>query len=310
MVDVVRLGKRLGLHNVSDLMSRSSKQQVRLHKRNDIMFDIYSYPHDEDVKLLAREVANDHYGIANMSGGALLDVGGHIGLTAMLYAAMHPAAQVYTFEPAPMNFFYMAWNMVANRMPMSRIFMRNAGLSSTGASFTINFSPVGSMRATATDFGEYDLVRGHKKAVPSEARVVEAVEFGKLLQKGCLGDAASVKLDCEGCEFNLVPAEEAFFADGRRAVFGEFHARHIIKLANRSLPADALKRTWSTLCSRADWRQLEWLSCSKAGGASTTAPWLDDPSAVARREGWQQRAREKRCTTARAEGQPRSADCA
>ena len=309
VADVVKLGERLGLHDVSDLMSRSTKRPVRLRSRRDITLDIYSYPHDEDVKLLTQEAAGDHYGIANMSGGALLDVGGHIGLTAMLYSLLHPAAHVYTFEPAPINFFYMAWNMVANKMPMDRIFMRNAGLSLTGASFTISFSPVGSMRATATEFGEYELQRGHTKAIRSETRVVEAAHLGRMLKKDCLGEVASIKLDCEGCEFNLVPAEEAFFADQRRAIFGEYHARHIIKLANRSLPPEALKRTWSTLCSRSDWRRLEWLSCSKAGGA-TSEPWLDDPAVVRRREGWQQQAREKNCAAARAAGRPMPESCA
>ena len=55
VADVVRLGERLGLHDVSDLMSRSTKRPVRLRSRRDISLSIYSYPSDEDVKLLVRE---------------------------------------------------------------------------------------------------------------------------------------------------------------------------------------------------------------------------------------------------------------
>ena len=88
------------------------------------------------------EASRDHYDLRNIStDGSLLDIGGHIGATAISFPLLHPKAHVYTFEPAPLNFFYMAWNLIENRISTERIHMYNAGLSSTGSNFAINFSP-------------------------------------------------------------------------------------------------------------------------------------------------------------------------
>ena len=279
LADVEALGRRLGLGDVRSLMERSVRSTL-LHHGHSLV--LHSYPHDATLPLLLREVQRDPYALARMPGGALLDIGGHIGATAILYARLHPEARVHTFEPVPLNFFYLAWNLVENQVSARQVFPRNAGLSSNGDNFTLRFSPTSSMKAASSVFGEYSILsRVGGQPVASQDVRAQSSHLGDLLGRGCLDDVAAVKLDCEGCEFDIVPAEPAFFADARRKLFGEFHARHTVILAKQSMSPEVLNMTWRTLCSRADWRRLVWLSCAREG--SSRRPWLDDPALVDRR---------------------------
>ena len=138
---LLALGRELGIPNVDRVVRHESvvhrlclgqgKEvclELRGH-RSDRMFDSLlrkEFERDAYALLAYREsdgrgggAGGEQGGVQNgtrggatggAQGGALLDIGGHVGATALFYGALHPDATVDTFEPAPLNFLYLAWN--------------------------------------------------------------------------------------------------------------------------------------------------------------------------------------------------------
>ena len=271
--DLVALGKRLGISNITSLMNTSPAVSVRIVEAGgtNISLILHFHPNDVVVPELSAELRRDAYGLLRHRAtdrGTLLDIGGHVGTTALMYAALHPNEQVHTFEPAPMNFFYLCWNIVTNRRLANAITMHHAGVSADGAPFTMSYSQDHSMsarRATlGATFGKASKQRSVRVRTMQLATLLrECVhDEGDTRDARALGRSEStrpprvgvVKLDCEGCEFDLVPSSRDFFLHGASRVMGEFHARH---MRDEFMPGhqgnvsdDALKDTWRTLCRR------------------------------------------------------------
>jgi hypothetical protein len=60
-----------------------------------------------------------------------------------------------------------------------------------------------------------------------------------------------VKLDCEGCEFEVVPSNTRFFSTWKRRVVGEFHAWHLKQPGHTGNVSDEVIRdVKALLCNR------------------------------------------------------------
>mmetsp|Transcript_7527 Transcript_7527/g.16500 ORF Transcript_7527/g.16500 Transcript_7527/m.16500 type:complete len:361 (-) Transcript_7527:365-1447(-) len=288
--DIMLLGRQLGLANVSMLMEQSPRVRIRMTPRAACAdgsctkeLTLRFHPTDLAVRKLSAELRRDVYGMLRhrqRDGGVLVDIGGHVGTSALIYAALHPGSHVHTFEPAPINFFYLAWNVIANGWT-DAITMRHAGLSTDGAPFELEYSPDDSMSTRRASLG------ATFGSLPKVTTTVRTVKLHTLLRECGLGKVGAVKLDCEGCEFDLVPSARDFFGSERRRIMGEFHARHVrMKGHEGNVSEEVIASTWRLLCERPKGRGdcVEWLACLRSrSGALERSGWYADPNVAWKR---------------------------
>jgi FkbM family methyltransferase len=148
---------------------------------------------EKSVYILKEIFVDDVYRLdgANLSGQTVLDVGANIGDSSVAFAAR--GAQVHAFEPLMMLQPYLRENIALNALE-HRISLHPVGLSGRDETLKVRVSASGTAGATA--FGQAD----RSDAVEQELCLVAAVSY---LRKHGINRADLLKLDCEGCEYEL-----------------------------------------------------------------------------------------------------------
>ena len=219
------LATRLGLDGEA-LLRESQVIHIPLGREGGTAAMLRAHRNDTSLERVLRpEMRRDLYGLLahrawDARGGAaqLLDIGAHIGLSALLFVALHPAARVFAFEPAAVNFFYLAWNVAANNVSAS-VMLRHAGLSSGGLPMAFEYSPDDSTSSTGTAYG-----RAFGK-LPVQRRVARTLSLAELIGTCGVRNVTLVKLDCEGAfalraAYNTGPSLAIILS-----LFGMLHAR-------------------------------------------------------------------------------------
>jgi FkbM family methyltransferase len=149
---------------------------------------------EKSVYILKEIFVDDVYRLegTDLSGQTVLDVGANIGDSSVAFAAR--GALVHAFEPLLMLQPYLRENIALNAME-KRIFLHPVGLSNRDETLKVMVNVSGTAAATA--FADSD--RGD--AVEQELRLVAALPY--LKQHG-ITQADWLKLDCEGCEYELL----------------------------------------------------------------------------------------------------------
>ena len=140
---------------------------------------------------------------------------------------------------------YLALNAITNGADSSKLRLYNRGLSNDDASFTIEYSPDDTTSTRRASLGH---TWGKK---PKQYRLVYAMSMQQLKQCLPLDNVGLVKLDCEGCEFEVVPSNTRFFSTWKRRVVGEFHAWHLKQPGHTGNVSDKVIRdVKALLCNR------------------------------------------------------------
>ena len=128
------------------------------------------------------------------------------------------------FEPSPLNFFYLVWNVHANGVA-GRVLPRRLGLSANGGrrGFVVSTADAAGSKMSTTATGaradEPPGEEGDRQPV-----AVDTIRLGEFLNACSIYDAVPfVKLDCEGCEHEIVPQNADFFVSRVTHLAGELH---------------------------------------------------------------------------------------
>mmetsp|Transcript_142669 Transcript_142669/g.251882 ORF Transcript_142669/g.251882 Transcript_142669/m.251882 type:complete len:374 (+) Transcript_142669:21-1142(+) len=131
----------------------------------------------------------------------IVDIGANVGLFSIAACHLFPNATIYAFEPHPLNYRYLVKNLKAAGCE-KRVRPFNAAVSKDGR--TMDFTFIESIRSTtSTSLRNY-----HGVAKQAQLKV-PSVSAANLWGPKYLGQHAVVdlmKVDCEGCEYEVVPA--------------------------------------------------------------------------------------------------------
>ena len=143
------------------------------------------------------------YGLLS-PGDRVLDIGGHIGYTALL-AAHHvgPSGRVIVFEPHPANRARIAENLALNPDLAAQITLEPLALSDQ-----VGTARLGGQESTAS-LGD--------SGITVSTTTLDAYETEHLLQPGL------IKMDIEGAEVLALPAGELLWAHVRPVIAVELH---------------------------------------------------------------------------------------
>lgn len=149
---------------------------------------------EKSVYILKEIFVDDVYRLegTDLSGRVVLDVGANIGDSSVAFAAR--GARVHAFEPLLMLQPYLRENIALNGLE-HLISLHPVGLSGRGETVKVLVNVSGTAAATA--FGGAD--RGD--AVEQELPLVAALPY---LKRHGITHADWLKLDCEGCEYELL----------------------------------------------------------------------------------------------------------
>jgi FkbM family methyltransferase len=157
--------------------------------------------------------------------GTAIDIGAHIGTITLALLADHPDLRVVAVEPLPENCDLIRINLVANGWEDRATVVR--GAIAKGKSARI-----------AYDFDGPDYLRNHRyiggmtlgKDADHATITVPAVRLSSLID----GDCPLLKVDCEGCEWDLL-ADPAVARVER--IVGEGHPSDWLARVHRALDA-------------------------------------------------------------------------
>lgn len=166
-------------------------------------------------------------------GATVLDIGGNIGDTAIQMNALNPRANIIALEPVPISFFFLRWNLEANRVPLLQrsdfegaadgeshprggVLPLHAGATADGRNISLNVNTRFTKNARAVEPGRADQSAFHSTTW----------EIPKLLDTFRIRERLPLlKIDCEGCEAEVLPALQSSGAIERvDRIVGEVHA--------------------------------------------------------------------------------------
>ena len=139
------------------------------------------------------------------AGDVFVDAGANLGFVSILAAMAWPSAHVYGFEANPLTHAFLAENVWRNGVK-NRVQANNLGLSGDGrdlhfsACSKINIGRNGIYEKHLRPFSSKDRCGAH-----NSTRVVPSATLHSILAERRVSKVAVFKLDCEGCEFEVLP---------------------------------------------------------------------------------------------------------
>jgi FkbM family methyltransferase len=149
----------------------------------------------------------------------VLDLGTNIGITAIMIAKLFPTVRVIGVEPMPPNFACALENIHLNGVA-DRVTILNAALSSdTSSPIKISYSGANS--------GGSSVHPEFHEAGYTHDFAIQPITVDEIVEHFNVTAASFIKLDCEGCEFDIVPAFPPRVVDifMKAVVMGEVHER-------------------------------------------------------------------------------------
>jgi FkbM family methyltransferase len=150
----------------------------------------------------------EEYAFLNVSGKIVVDVGAYIG-DSSIYFAIKGAKKVIAIEPHPLAFKEMLENIQLNRLE-NVIIPINAGLASKHGKIRIENVDVESTHGIYHKLGNCE----------SE---VSAITLGEIINMYEIKDDAILKMDCEGCEYDIILNDYEHLKTFKELIF-ESHA--------------------------------------------------------------------------------------
>lgn len=185
------------------------------------------------LQLDANEQSNDPYQLHSMADdGVLVDIGGNIGDVATAAAKLRPKFQILTLEPVPSTYFIMKLNLHINGIPEIReedfgkpgkagVLALNKAVTADGRDVQVHMN----VHSTLDSYtGQADQTHGFGKWDTSVAQIGSLVLPAYLSSHG-IESLDFLKIDCEGCEFEVIPHMTKYFEDKSkvRLFAGELH---------------------------------------------------------------------------------------
>jgi FkbM family methyltransferase len=181
---------------------------------------------DDSVQKLKIEFLNglDGYGfsrIGTSNYGSMIDIGANIGCMSIYIAKVYPNWRIISFEPAPVTYFYFQYNMFLNnittitglpgRNESGGIRAINSAVGTHRSIMEFTYSDYNSQLATFSDI--LDGVNGWHKVN------ITVVSITNIIAHYSLDFIDFFKIDCEGCEFEVIPSIHSQFIDKNKIRF-------------------------------------------------------------------------------------------
>lgn len=195
------------------------------------------------------------YGLQRLRpGDTLVDIGGNLGIVPVVAHWLVPCLTIVTVEPVPENYLFLEWNLHDNVRRRANATCSHAAVTAVNRGLSLSRSNVSfkvgtrSMNARASNIfthdeeadavgGTMDPVLARRSATHRSFRdyIVPTSTLEDLLHETNVSTVDLLKLDCEGCEFDVVQElkSKPQLAARIRQVTGEVHGCNMESEASR-----------------------------------------------------------------------------
>ena len=170
--------------------------------------------------LRRRRLRSDCYRLCGLQlapSDCVLDIGGHIGLFAILLAKRYPGIRVYSYEPHPRNRDLFRLNLELNGIHGVTLYPE--AVSGDGRPLTLVGNPANSGAPTACS-----LTLHHARVTG-----VPTLTLDQMLDREGMTRCSLLKIDCEGSEYGALMAARGWVRIER--LCGEFHTNRLLRAA-------------------------------------------------------------------------------
>ncbi|MDY6874649.1 MAG: FkbM family methyltransferase [Chloroflexota bacterium] len=169
------------------------KQPVVIGLRNGCKFQVRSLMDVWIVKETCLDRDYESNSVQIKDGWTVIDIGAGIGEFAILVAKEHPSSQVYAYEPFPESFVLFQENLNLNMTENIRAFQMAVG-SKSGKM----------MLATTGEAVQHTTTHSTVSGSATSMIEVQGLSLDDLFQISGIGHCDFLKIDCEGCEFEIL----------------------------------------------------------------------------------------------------------
>ncbi len=176
-----------------------------------------------DLMVIYERFLEDEYGIFPVADHIVIDIGANIGDSAIYFALK--GAEVHAFEPFSQPFQQLMENIQRNHLE-KMIFCHCFGLSASSQRLLGRYNPCESLSSTLS--GPLMEINENIQGESEEVDTVSLGEVISIVRRISGRDKRIVlKLDCEGCEFDIVNDLSLSFDDLQQvdAIIIEYHHR-------------------------------------------------------------------------------------
>ncbi len=200
---------------VQESLVKSLKAPIRIGK-SEVVFGFVGH----DVKLhyetgmqrlgavsaIKSIFLGDEYGKIQVKGETVLDIGAHIGDTA-IYFALRGAKHVYCFEPYPHSY---------------RLAKKNIQLNKLGGKIDIYNEACGGDKGSVNLDPEYNSTGGSNLRNFENGEKIRIETLANIIKKINLGDVV-LKMDCEGYEYGIIEKSSVETLRHFKSIIMEYH---------------------------------------------------------------------------------------
>jgi len=190
---------------------------------------------DDTLGRLSSEMKTDRYSVRSVQDSSkeqnvIIDIGSNIGDVSILASKLHPRSKVLTFEPVPTTFFWLRLNLWLNSVLELDEEHIHVGLEHPGGVLALHSALTlggGQVEVKYTNSKSQNAAVGTDSELTADwsSDMVRSVVLPDFLQHHRIEKVALFKIDCEGCEFEVIPQMHAWLKDKKRVrrIVGEIH---------------------------------------------------------------------------------------
>jgi len=193
----------------------------RLIQINGVHFIVTDVSSSITLGAVPEELARDDYGLATANfthGDVVIDIGAHVGITAIYLAKRFPFLTILAFEPTPWNFANLRHNLAVNGI--GNVHAHNLAVTADGRMLK--------MAGHALNTGGASGFLTDTRHAPHQFFEARSTTLDAVVADHGIARIKLLKMDCEGAEHEIIPATKVLDRVERFA--GEFHInRHLAK---------------------------------------------------------------------------------
>lgn len=214
-----------------------SKAVVQKAQLNGKTFTLHAYSGDDALQRLPDEFAGNVYNVNSLlsenGSNPVIDIGANLGSFSIAAYGVNPKLRILALEPMPITYLFLRWNLEANGVPIltesefysgrTGVLAMNSGATADGRAINLQYDPAKSENAVTSASGAGSnippgaVMTGHEvgKTAPS-------LNVAKFCQDMGISALTFFKIDCEGCEHEVVPTVLDLLNSSKH-VAGEVH---------------------------------------------------------------------------------------
>ena len=207
-----KIMKNIGIFSTKDFRHRiHEKDFVFRDIESSITSNVVAYEFDHDYKILNE--------IKFKKDDVILDIGANIGMISIFIAKKNPDIKIYAFEPVNVNFKNFEHNIKANKIT-SDIKKFHFGLGEKKENILIKI-PLNSSGAASIYTDRYIQ---YENNIITENITIEPIK--EILNENNIKKIKLLKIDCEGCEFDVLSSLTKEDFRNIEYFLGEIHCRN------------------------------------------------------------------------------------